>query len=368
MRGFGTIYRQKNSRFLWMQYWRNGKAHRESTKCVKVMEAREILKKRLRDLAAEALEHASSDPARKAVTVAELFAGLERDYVINERKSLVDLRIRWHKHLEPRFATFPASSLTADEIGVYVARRLAEGASNATVNRELATLKRMYNLAIRSGRLKLGEAPYISMLAERNVRKGFVRDEQYSDLARETGRIGLWLRALFELGFTYGWRKAELLGLKVSQVDMLERTIRLEPGTTKNEEGRLVEMTAKVYELLSSLVSGKGPDEKVFTRGKKAVRCFRTAWKRATDRAGCPGLLFHDLRRSGVRNLVRAGVTEKVAMTISGHRTRSIFERYNIVSQNDIHQAVNLLEKAAERRNAAMFEKQQDLMETRKPS
>lgn len=363
MRGFGTIFRQKGSRFLWMQYWHHGQRHRESTACEKPKAAQDILRKKLLELDRLGSNAIPSGPRR--ILVSDLYESLERDYVINGRKSLLDLKIRWKKHLEAIFSEMSVTAVTTEQITAYIARRLQETASNGTINRELATLKRMYKLAIKTGRLKFGEQPYFPMLKERNVRKGFVKDAQYADLARTTGEIGLWMRALFEMGYSYGWRKGELLHLRVSQIDMIERTIVLHAGETKNDDARMVGMTATVYELLGGLVAGKGKDDFVFTRGPKngisrPVKGFRKAWKSATLGAGCPGLLFHDLRRSGVRNLIRDGVTEKVAMTISGHKTRSVFERYNIVSQADMHRAVGLMNKgSASRRQASLFEQQQ---------
>jgi integrase len=358
VRGFGTIFRRKNSRFLWMQYWANGERFRESTYCDKPKAAQDILRKKLLSL-----DHSGppTTPARR-ISVGDLYESLERDYVINARKSLLDLKIRWKKHLEANFTAMSVTAVTTEQISAYIAKRLQEMAANATINRELAALKRMYKLAIKTGRLKFGEQPYFPMLKERNVRKGFVKDAQYAGLARATGEIGLWLRALFELGYCYGWRKSELLGLRVSQVDLIERTIVLHAGETKNDQARMVEMTGTVYGLIGGLLAGKGKDDFVFTRGKqnRPVKGFRKAWAAATTAAECPGLLFHDLRRSGVRNLIRDGITEKVAMTISGHKTRSVFERYNIVSPEDMHHATGLMNKgSASRRQASLFEQQQ---------
>ena len=407
MRGDGTIYRQKGSRFWWMSYWQNGQRHQKSTGCDKPKPARDVLRG-ITDL----LRRSFASPAAPQVLVSDLYESLERDYVINDRKSLSNLKIRWRKHLKEQFGAMPVTSVTSEEISTYIAKRREEKASNATINREVATLKRMYKLAVITRRLKLGDQPYCPMLKERNVRKGFVTDADYASLALATGEIGLWMRTLFELAYSYGWRKSELLGLRVSQVDFMERTIVLHPGETKNDDARQVELTKTAEELLRVLIAGKGPEDYVFTRparhghgtlfrypnsrfwwiqyyveGKakresskteceedarallrmrlqalpaaprhERISTFRKEWEDATKAAGCEGRLFHDLRRTGVRNLVRAGVTEKVAMRITGHKTRSVFERYNICSQEDIKDAVVKLNKFAEtRRQRARF-------------
>jgi len=206
--------------------------------------------------------------------VSDLYQDLERDYVINGRRSLVDLRIRWHRHLKPVFATIPARDLVTAQISIYVARRLEEKASNSTINRELALLKRSYLLGIASGRLKAGERPFFPMLTERNIRTGFLRDDQYAALARATESVGPWLRAMFEVAFTYGWRVSELRSLRVSDdIDMARRSIMLHPGQTKNDGGRLVFMTNRVYELLGPLIAGKAPGDKIFTRVTRGRKC-----------------------------------------------------------------------------------------------
>jgi integrase len=289
------------------------------------------------------------------VRVSDLAEALLRDYKINRRKSLHTVKSRWETHLKPFFGELEVVEITTDEIEAYIAQRLDQKAENSTINRELAALKRMYSLAIRSG--KLSARPYIPVLKEMNVRKGFLRDTQYHALARETGAIGLWLRAVFECGCTYGCRKSELLNLKVRQVSLEERAITLDPDQTKNDEARLLPMDreSKVLELIGQCVAGKGPEDYVFTRvldrrGWKArkgghISDMREAWAEATKAAGCPDLLFHDLRRSGVRNLIRSGVSEKTAMIISGHRTRSVFERYNIIDRSDLDKAMEKLEE-----------------------
>lgn len=202
----------------------------------------------------------------------------------------------------------------------------------------------MFTLGAQATPQKVTRIPHFPHLEERNVRKGFVEDAQYVALATACTNIGLWLRGLFECGYTYGWRISELLGLRVNQVNIASGTIRLNPGETKNDDARTVKMSTAVKVLLAALIAGKQSNDFVFTRDGEVVRDFRGAWETVTTTAGVPDLLFRDLRRTAVRNMVRAGIPERVAMSISGHKTRSIFERYNIVSERDLDDAVRKLE------------------------
>jgi integrase len=179
-------------------------------------------------------------------------------------------------------------------------------------------------------------------------RPTYLEDGQYRKLIEFCPE--LWFRSLVEVGRTYGWRVSELLSMRVSQIDLFSRTIRLEPGTTKNDDGREVTMTDAVYTLLAECVRRKSPDQHVFTRPSgNPVRDFRDTWAKACHHAGIPGLLFHDLRRTAARNLRRAGIAEGVIMKIGGWRTRSVFERYAIVDQNDIAAAMKRLQASEQK-------------------
>jgi integrase len=190
---------------------------------------------------------------------------------------------------------------------------------------------------------KVNRVPKFPKLAENNIRTGFLEEGQFEKIIAHCPE--LWFRSIVDVGRTDGWRIGELLRLRVSQVDLLANVIRLEPGTTKNRDGREVSMTQTVHALLSECVSGKQRDDHVFTwPNGKPVRDFRETWRNACVAAGVPNLLFHDLRRTAARNLRRAGVAEGVIMKIGGWRTRSVFERYAIVSQSDISDAMRKLE------------------------
>ena len=340
-RGSGSIFKQRTSRVCWIKYYRHGVPYRESAHTTDRVKAKKFLSKRLAEIATGTFNGLEVE----RVTIAELADGFLRDYKVNERRSLDDVEARWRLHIQPFFGGLKAVNVTSDLLARYVDERQGAGAANSTINRELAALKRMYRLGLASTPPKVYRVPSFPHLAENNMRTGFLEDNHYRKLVEGSD---LWFRAMVEVGRTYSWRISELREMKVRQVNLLNRTIRLEPGTTKNGEGREVSMTAAVYELLGGCTGGKGADDYVFTRPDgKAVRDFRELWRNACVTAGIPTLLFHDLRRTAARNLRRAGVAEGVIMKIGGWRTRSVFERYAIVAQSDIMDAMVKLEAHA---------------------
>lgn len=365
-RGTGSVYRQKESAVWWIKYYRNGKPYRESTHTQDEGKAKDFLKQRL----AEITTGAFVGPRTERIRVDELAEDFLRDYRINGRKSLRDAEARWRLHIQPFFGNLRAVDVSSDLVARYVDSRQQKGAENATINRELACLKRMYHLGQRMTPPKVLRVPIFPKLREDNIRKGFLEDSAYSRLANACPE--LWFRVLLELGRTYGWRRGELLRMRVREVDLLAKTLRLEPGTTKNRDGREVTMTDAIYRLICVLLTGKKPDDFVLTRKDGTpVRDIRKTWWAACVRAGVgqmicckcsrpviatkcdacgsdslkyQGLIFHDLRRTAARNLRRAGVAEGVIQKIGGWRTRSVFERYAIVTQSDISDAMKMLQ------------------------
>jgi integrase len=344
----GCIYLR--GRIFWARYYRNGRAFSESTKQTDPKKAERFLQRRV----AQVITDTFTGPKAEKVRVSALAEICFQDYRIYGRRSLPAIEFRWKKHLAAAFGDLRATQMTAETLSQYIERRQREGAANATINRELAALKRMFSLGVQTG--KIPRMPgFPDRLTEDNIRTGFLEDKRYVALGRACGEVGLWLRAMFEVGYTFGWRVGELLSLRVRQVNMLENSIRLEPGTTKNGEGREIQMDADVRTLLGALIAGKQPDDLVFTRDDgSAVRDFRKTWRKVCAAAEVPGLLFHDLRRTAVRNMIRDGTPEKVAMSISGHRTRSVFDRYHIVAAQDKNEARLRMEA----RKAKLFEEE----------
>ena len=231
-----------------------------------------------------------------------------------------------------------AADITSRAIDDYIEKRLADKKSNATVNRELAVLRKAFNLAKEATPSKVGWVPKFRMLPEAAPTRGFLEHAQYRALLEALPEE---LRLPLVIGYHTGARRAEVLGIRLDQVDLRDAKIRLTiqrsmPRAVAADLREMVEAIAKQVEVTTRdypQCPWLSPRQ-----GERIVE-MRPAWPDACDAVGLRGLMFHDLRRSAVRNMVRAGIPEEVAMKISGHKTRAIFDRYNIVDNRDIGDA-----------------------------
>ncbi len=250
---------------------------------------------------------------------------IEAEYTVNGRKSLRDLKCRIKLHLGRTSRGRRMSSITTADIRAYTKQRMDAGAEAATINRELAVLKRMFTLAVKGTKLMV--RPHIPMLAENNVRVGFFERETFEAVRAALPEA---LRPVATFAYLTGWRiPSEVLTLQWRQIDLAVGTVRLDPGTTKNRDGRLFPFGSHLPELRQLLEAQRKATtavEKandvicpwVFHRNGKRVRSFRGAWTAACEAAGCPTMIPHDFRRTAVRNLERAGVSRSVAMQLTG--------------------------------------------------
>jgi integrase len=284
------------------------------------------------------------------LSVDTLLDSLLLDYKVNGKD------YKWaegvvRNHLRPFFGALRIAKVDTDTVKRYVADRQTTDAANGTINRELALLKRSFHLGRKATPPKVARVPYIPMLKESNVRKGFF---EQGDLRAMLRVLPEEIAAVVSFAYFTACRREEILSLRWRQVDLEAGFAHLEKGSTKNGDSRLIPLVAELIELLSRLKSVRDKDhpdcEYVFSREGEPIKDFRGAWMNAcvecgfVDELGKPNRLFHDLRRSGVRNLVRAGVSEAVAMKISGHRTRSVFDRYDITAIADLKNAAEKLD------------------------
>jgi integrase len=181
--------------------------------------------------------------------------------------------------------------------------------------------------------------PHVPMLTLNNARQGFFERAEFQAVL---AHLPAHLHAPLTFAFVTGWRfKSEVLSLTVDRVDLQTGVVRLDPGTTKNNEGRSFYVTAELRKVLhAQLESIEVLKEKgticpyVFHRPDGSlIKDFRKTWANACEAAGYPGKLFHDFRRTAVRNLERAAVPRSTAMAMVGHKTESIYRRYAIVDE-----------------------------------
>ncbi len=341
MTGMGGIYQR--GRVYWVWYYHFGKKYQESSKSYDDRVAVRLLKLRLGEIGK------GGRPGRDAekVTFEDLCKMIRDDHQVKGRD--VARLERSLQHLTPVFGQSLAMSITRDRIMDYIRQRKEKGASDSTVQKETAALKRMFNLAIQSE--KLTWKPYIPSINPQNVRQGFFEEQEFravlSHLPEE-------IRPVAEFGYCTGWRLSEILGLQWRQVDFDGGVVRLDVGSTKNKEGRVFPFSAHP-DLAALVLRQRKRIEKIEWAKQKSIpwvftwsdgrriRDFRGSWKAACKNAGCSGRIFHDLRRTTVRNMVRAGVAEVVAMRLIGHKTRSIFDRYHIVNEADLAEGVKKL-------------------------
>jgi len=223
------------------------------------------------------------------------------------------------------------NAITEDKIREFARKRQEEKTGNAAINRSLALLRRMLNVARIDGKIQFMHV--VRLLKEPPPRKGFLARAQFEHLLF---KLPVHLRPLVTFLYYCGVRVGEATQIEWSQVDLQAALIRLEVEQTKTSEARVVPLPDLLVDALKRVKKKEGL---VFSDTN-----LREEWTAATKAAEMPGLLVHDLRRSAIRNLIAAGVPEKVAMSISGHKTRAVFDRYHIVDATDVVNAMNKLQ------------------------
>lgn len=324
------------------------------------------------------------------VTFDELADEFLMDYRINKKKSTdrAELSVR---HLRDAFGGVRVSEINSAKIKTYVSERLKwscnacnsrfdiggekrcpdcgsadlkRGAANATINRELAALRRMLNLGARQTPPKVNRVPYIPMLKERSPRKGFFEHDMFLALKEA---LPDYLKTYVTFAYKSGWRLREISALLWDQVDLVNGIVTLWVGDTKNDDARTLYLDDELKVLFEQQWDRRKQSSNIIAfvfPNKEGIGPnidIRRAWNRACRKVGLgygyklnpayarkwegklpAGPTIHDFRRTAVRNMVRSGIPERVAMMISGHKTRSIFEQYNIVNDVDLKRAARM--------------------------
>lgn len=347
----GIIYKKKGSPFFYYAFYQGKKQVHRSSHSTSEREARRLLREAEGDVARGRIPSVNFDK----VLFDDLCESFLTDYRVNRKRS-IDKAERSVKYLKASFGGMRANHISTDMVEKYIEKRQEARLSNATINRELAALKRIFHLGTRCTPPKVSQIPYIPMLKESNIRKGFFEETEFRRLMTV---LPEHLRPVALFGYEIGWRKEEILKLKWDRIDLFLGCVRLEPGESKGGEGRTVYLSLELKNCIVGLWLSHQSDY-VFTYRGKPIKDFRQSWDDACIKVGlfevikderdkekkAPTKLFHDFRRTAIRNMVRQGTPERVAMEISGHKTRSVFDRYDIVSEKDLKDAANRIDNS----------------------
>ena len=266
-------------------------------------------------------------------TLGDLSDAYLQDYQVRQFRSVSTARGRV-AHLTAFFGrVVRAAALTTHQIRQYQLARRAAGAATGTINRETSALHRMCTLAVHWGWLDTVPG-FPDRLRENPPRQGFFEHPEY--LAVRAHLPAPW-QDILDVAYYSGWRKQEILGLTWEEIDEAGGVIRLSPARSKTLVGRILPISQPIAEALVRRRARRDPDSPlVFHRDGIPVRRWRTAWRTACQAAGVPTRFLHDCRRTAARNLIRANVPERVAMLLTGHKSRAIFDRYNIIHEQEL--------------------------------
>jgi len=369
-RGEGSLYLRGKT--WWVQYRDNGLIHRESAGTEKKTEAIGFLQQRIAEIRTEGrsrrdlenvtlgelmgdyllyFDQKGKRDKERVFTVFGHFARLQApelteaiDKVKKGGMSLDQLATEGRR----------AISMSDAQIESYKRQREEEDASHSTINRELDVMRRIFKLGVERRKVHPFRIPVFEKYAPSDPRRGFI---SRAELQKLLDHLPEWLKPVVEFSFHTAWRKREVTGLMWEHVDLDNRTILLPSRLSKNGKPRPIYIDDAIHRILMNqkkrqLADGVRTYPLVFHRMRSfgnnrrnrrphPVGDFRKVWSAACEKIGLDSLLFHDLRRSGIREMVRSGYSEQTAMEISGHRTNETFRRYNIQDLEDQRRAAD---------------------------
>ena len=240
--------------------------------------------------------------------------------------------------LKAFFGNRPLGSLNPDIVEAFIIQRREAGncrltgkaLMGTTLNRDIGTLKSIVSRAILNGLIDKDPIKGVRKFKE-IPRDRVLEPEEYQRLL---GHCRPQLGAIVQLAYLTGMRRGEILGLRWDQVDFVNKVITLEAADTKTQEKREIPLSGLLAELLKRIPKTLG-NLYVFTFKGQRLKDIKGAFGTACRVSGISDFRFHDLRHCAVTNLRKAGVSDTVIMSISGHKTYAMFKRYNRIDRGD---------------------------------
>jgi integrase len=258
-------------------------------------------------------------------------------------------KIRQHcESLKRTFGNAKANQIRPSDVEEYREKKLLQthyrgtNYRPASVNREIEVMKRIYNLAMRDERVEKNPCWKVTRLSEKNARDRVLSEEELDALLKELPQHAADVVAV---GYHTGMRAGEIFNLTWDRVNMKEGFLVLTQQDTKTEEARHVYFNGPVKEILERRRKVRHiSDNHVFLYKDKPLRSIKTALANALEEVEIKDFRFHDLRHTWTTNARKAGVDRTVIMKLTGHKTLSMFTRYNSVDEDDAKQALQLME------------------------
>jgi integrase len=331
----------------WIAYFHQGKEFRESTKSADGKLAQKILDARLKEIGASDLGLTTfTEPKAKRILVKELAEALQKTWELEGKGSPQNLSLI--KRVIADFGDKRALAVTSEALDEYTENRLADDDKPATINRTLQCLARCFQLGMLRKHFSPTKVPHFTYLKEDNARQGFFDESQ---IAAVVSHLPEDLRDFVRFLAATGMRKGEASKLTWKMIDGDE--LHIAASICKNGMKRELPLVGELAEIIERRKAARAVEvngstqmcDLIFHRSGRHVPQFKRTWDNACEKAGCPGRLLHDLRRSSVRFMLKAGVPIQVAKRVSGHKSDAMFNRYSILTTNDVAEAMQQTEK-----------------------
>lgn len=347
------LYKRENSPYWWCWYKEGKNIKRVSTKKTLKRDAKEVLYQ-LEESARKYSEY-KNHPDYRETKLSDILQIYVDDYVreIPERQHTDEYtkRVGYTNNLLSYFnerygMDIPVININPEMVDEYIEWRRKKNnknntiseVKNATINRDLSCLRRAFQLGYEN-KLVL-TIPYIRKLPERNIRTGVF---DITEIIKLEEHLPDYLKLPVWFAFLSSWRKSEVFNLKWHNINLRDGSVYIEPDKTKNQDGKVYyfddDMKQRFinhYNEMEKLDKIESNDY-VFQNNRGKIKDFRKDWKKSLIEAGLPEtMLFHDLRRSGIINMVNSGVPYNVVMKVSGHKTRAVFDRYFITPEEEL--------------------------------
>lgn len=329
-----------SGRVYWIDYLLYGKRRRE-----RIGSNKEAAEHRLREVLSARVEgrHIQKNPDTR--TRFKDLAAWYLELPEVKAKRSYDRDKRSLKLLLPYFGDRLLKDISPALVEAYRQVRLAQPSGRspkdmtkpATINRELACFKTIFNKAVRNAKAERNPAQGVKLLKENNERDRVLSPEEY---ARLLAYCPGHLKPIVKLAYHTGMRQGEILNLTWRQVDLKEGFIKLTPSDTKTQEKRYVPLNRELVDMFKSMPRGL-PGVEVFTYAGRSVGSIKKAFGTACKNSGIENFTFHDLRHTAINNWRLQGHDYFRIMAATGHKTMSVFKRYSTVTKEELKALVH---------------------------